>query len=346
MSENLLRRQHEQRDPRTALAQDKYFTLRPQPLERWIWERGLAQAAERVFWVHWEEGMRAGNWCSQLSLRRVAQLCCVDPSTVTRAYQQLKAAGLILREDPGRDPANPFRQATALTEVRLPRELLGQLAQAPNRSRRSQTAGTTPSDITAPALATIAAEQPVARAAETPLPAVSMRAAMRVIGKLSASEKAEYDQAWCEKRGTMAFDEHTTLNAAEQRVALLQLQAIAQPVKTATAAQPGTAKAAVTMTWPRRLTPLEAARLRKRVGQTLPGSEGPETFRQILWAVEEGALRRFEPAKAVNIALKKLREGAWTRPNRMPPQWRLAALAPIEPVRPFEAARPETCSGA
>jgi len=37
---------------------------------------------------------------------------------------------------------------------------------------------------------------------------------------------------------------------------------------------------------------------------------------------------------AVNIALKKLREGAWTRPNRMPPNWMIAA------------ARPEICSAA
>jgi hypothetical protein len=37
---------------------------------------------------------------------------------------------------------------------------------------------------------------------------------------------------------------------------------------------------------------------------------------------------------AVNIALKKIREGAWSRPNQMPPNWaRLSAL-------------PETCSAA
>ena len=59
-----------------------------------------------------------------------------------------------------------------------------------------------------------------------------------------------------------------------------------------------------------------------------------EVLRQLVWAVEEGALRRFEVALGVNIALKKIREGAWTRPNRMPPNWaRLAAL-------------PETCSAA
>lgn len=112
------------RDPRTVLTREKYFSLRPKPLERWIWQQGIPQAAERVFWLHWEEGMRRGNWCSELALKQVARECCVDTSTVTRAYQVLKRLELIRREDPGRDPNNPFQQAIAVTEVLVPRELL------------------------------------------------------------------------------------------------------------------------------------------------------------------------------------------------------------------------------
>ena len=70
-------------------------------------------------------------------LKRVAAECCVDPSTVTRAYQVLKRLGLIVRQDPGRDEANPFQQATAITEVRIPRALLTELHRAPNRHTRS-----------------------------------------------------------------------------------------------------------------------------------------------------------------------------------------------------------------
>ncbi len=70
----------------------------------------------------------------------------------------------------------------------------------------------------------------------------------------------------------------------------------------------------------------------------------------MLWAVEEGALRRFEAAKGVNIALKKIREGAWTRPNRMPPNWRAITAretpAEIALSRPRDGARAETCSAA
>ena len=120
-------------DPRDRLVREKYFSLRPKPLERWIWQQGLSPAAERVFWQHWEEGMRNRTWCSEIPIRRVAALCCVDVSTVSRAYQLLRARGLIRREDPGRDPANPFQQATAITEVRVPRELLVELERHPSR---------------------------------------------------------------------------------------------------------------------------------------------------------------------------------------------------------------------
>ncbi len=82
----------------------------------------------------------------------------------------------------------------------------------------------------------------------------------------------------------------------------------------------------------------------------VPASDAAETFRQVLWAVEEGALRRFEPGKAVNIALKKIREGAWTRPNRMPPNWRAAGVAAIALDGPVSATRigaaAEVCSAA
>ena len=69
------------RDPRAILVQDKFFSLRPQPLEQWLWKQGIPAAAERVFWVHWEAGMRAGDWCSQIPIRLVAARCCLARHT-------------------------------------------------------------------------------------------------------------------------------------------------------------------------------------------------------------------------------------------------------------------------
>jgi hypothetical protein len=131
-------------NPRTRLVKEKYFSLRLKPLEHWLWQQGVSQAAERVFWLHWEEGMRAKDWCSQIPLRGVAQQCCIDSSTVTRAYQTLKSLGLIRREDPGRDPVNPFQQATAITEVLIPRALLAELHRSPNRRQINKLVGSEP----------------------------------------------------------------------------------------------------------------------------------------------------------------------------------------------------------
>ena len=41
------------RDPRATLMRDKYFTMRPKPLERWVWQQGLPASAERIYWYHW-----------------------------------------------------------------------------------------------------------------------------------------------------------------------------------------------------------------------------------------------------------------------------------------------------
>ena len=84
---------------------------------------------------------------------------------------------------------------------------------------------------------------------------------------------------------------------------------------------------------PRRLSALQAARVRSSVLNLAAPNGGSELFRQVLWSIEEGALRRFDARLALNIALKKIRDGAWTRPNRLPPNW-------------LANARTETCSAA
>jgi hypothetical protein len=77
---------------------------------------------------------------------------------------------------------------------------------------------------------------------------------------------------------------------------------------------------------PRRLSLFALARARQQICSLVEPAEAIERLRQVVWAIEQGALRRFEIPLALNIALKKIREGLWTRPNRMPPNWsRLSA---------------------
>jgi hypothetical protein len=314
-----------ERDARTQLSREKYFSLRPKPLERWIWERGIPQAAERVFWVHWEEGMRRGDWCSELSLRQVARECAVDTSTVTRAYQALKQLGLLRREDPGRDPENPFRQSIAITEVLIPRELLVNLSRFPNRNRTSA--------VDLPMIPVPKASSPQAEAPKAPVP---RRGETKVIlEKLSDSEKQAYFAASRERRPSMSFDAETQLTPEERGRVLDVLTSLANatPSIPNPSPLPAAPKQLGNYAKPRRLSALEAARVRSGVLNLAAPHGGAELFRQVLWSIEEGALRRFDARLALNIALKKIRDGAWTKPNRLPPNW-------------LASARAETCSAA
>jgi hypothetical protein len=303
-------------DPRDRLVREKFFSLRPKPLERWIWQQGLPPAAERVFWQHWEEGMRNRTWCSEIPIRRVAALCCVDVSTVSRAYQLLRSRGLIRREDPGRDPANPFQQATAITEVRVPRELLIELERHPSRSqpRRSPQ----PDRLQSVPTKAVSEEGLAAPAVAVPRSRAEIHG---ILNKLSDAERREFFHASREGIATLRFDEATKLAADERGLLLRQLELASlarnrppQPAKSAHQPANGVA--------PQRLSPLELARARRSILATVPtAQQAAETLRQLIWAVEEGALRRFGALKAMNIGLKKIREGAWSRPNRMPPNW-------------------------
>jgi len=314
------------RDPRTALVREKYFSLRPKPLERWLWQQGLPQAAERVFWVHWEEGMKAGDWCSQIPLKRVASLCCVDPSTVTRAYQVLRKLDLIRREDPGRDPGNPFQQATAITEVRIPRELLTELSRAPNRpQRRLDEEGGGQRHAVAPTRAAAASDVVAAASIERPAiaagPPADRNLIGKAIGKLSDAERARFTAASRACTTHLEFEANTRLDPDERAAVLGVLASFARtkttPIPAAVAEESRSRRATL-----RPISPLEAARLRRNLIEQLPRPAAAETLREILWSIEEGALNRYEIPLAINTALKLVREGRWTRPNRMPPNWR------------------------
>jgi hypothetical protein len=326
------------RDPRTALVREKYFSLRPKPLEHWLWHQGLPQAAERVFWVHWEEGMKAGDWCSQIPLKLVASLCCVDPSTVTRAYQVLKKLDLIRREDPGRDPGNPFQQATAITEVRIPRELLTELSRAPNRPQRRLDEEGSDHRPAAPVPRAATGASPVpSKSCEAPAiaagPPADRNMIGKAIGKLSDAERARFAAASRACTTHLEFEANTRLDPEERAAVLGVLASFARtrtaPIPAAVAAGRRTERVAH-----RPISPLEAARLRRNLLELLPRSAAGETLREILWSMEEGSLNRYDIPHAINTALKLVREGRWTRPNRMPPNWRSRSAAA------------ETCSAA
>jgi hypothetical protein len=99
--------------------------------------------------------------------------------------------------------------------------------------------------------------------------------------------------------------------------------------------KPTTTELRVSSKGRRKLTVFELARLKRDIQIATSSTAAAELLRQVAWSIEAGALRRFSPQHAAHIALKKIREEAWTRPHRMPPNWspELSAPAVTEPCR-------------
>ena len=135
----------------------------------------------------------------------------------------------------------------------------------------------------------------------------------------------------------MVFDPDSRLGEAEQAHVCSTLESLARAQPTAAPAV-ATSGRAVPKAAPRaRLSVLQLAALRARILKSKGEGDSRdvnELVREVAWSVEEGALAKFEPALALSIACKKIREQAWSTPRRMPVDWR--------GVR----AVPETCSAA
>jgi hypothetical protein len=335
------------RDPREVLARDKYFSLRPQPLEQWLWRQGVPPSAERVFWLHWQEGMRNRDWCSCIALKHVASQCSLDVSSVTRAYQVLGQLGLVRRQDPGRDPARPFQQAIAVTEVCVPRELLQELDRYPNRTPREVKPSVSEPAASPPEGTAVHSSSAAAPALVDPFAGLSARERRRALGdlrdRMSPAERCQYDESLRTHRTHLTFDPDSSLRA-EERGTVLQLLALAARKPIAPPPRPVTPLSSE-QSGPRRLSVFELARLRRELQALSSSPDVDELLRQVVWSVEEGALRRFTSLHAVRIALKKIREGAWTRPHRMPPKW-ARALASPPPVTARQPAAAELCGTA
>ena len=82
----------------------------------------------------------------------------------------------------------------------------------------------------------------------------------------------------------------------------------------------------------RQLSEFMLARLRQALTKVHPGATLSDCFREVVWSIEQGALAKVgDVGKAINTAVMLIREGQWTRPNRMPPNWRLCLTDSHEP---------------
>lgn len=125
----------------------------------------------------------------------------------------------------------------------------------------------------------------------------------------------------------MPFDANTKVSTEDQArlCQILTLMARPTPKSEAPDAAPvrlrGGHPTSAKAHHPRRLTTFELGRLSRDLQSAASAATAPELMRQVVWSIETGALRRFDTRHALHIALKKIREGHWTRPHRMPPNW-------------------------
>jgi hypothetical protein len=279
--------------------------------------------------------MRSGDWCSQVSLRSVARECYLDTSTVTRAYQLLTSLGCLRRTDGGRDAGNPFQRANAITEIRVPRELTVELGRMPNRARTASPVGTESPAEPAPSSPSTSLSPQIPPVQPRPVESLKVRFQRQraLEERLSPAERSRFNEARRLQATHMTFDADTTLSPEDRGTLLNYLQILAAP--RAVASDCGS-KALARPQPPGRpvLSFYDSARLQRALRSLAPPAEVPELMRQVAWSLEKGALKGFNPVHAVNIAAKKIREGVWTRPNRMPPHWQPAPpVATNSPMR-------------
>jgi hypothetical protein len=137
---------------------------------------------------------------------------------------------------------------------------------------------------------------------------------------MSATERDEYQNAMRLHRVSMTFDMDSKLTR-EARAVVLQVLASMAESPAVVGEKPSITAPGVGSKGCRKLSIFEIARLKRDIQIATSSTAGAELLRQVLWSIEAGALKRFSPLHAAHIALKKIREGGWTRPHRMPPNW-------------------------
>jgi hypothetical protein len=324
------------RDPRRLACESKHFSIRPVPIDQYLVRLRLPLIAYHAFWLHWDIGKRNGNFLSEITLSEVATRLGCDESSVTRAYQRLRQEGLLRRQSPGRDPADPHREPTAITEVTLPSELLKQILSAPDRRQRAaidgqSTQSTVHTVVAIPASADTRTEQTTAagdsEAAAWVRPHGALRIALRALSRMSPQERRRYEAFRERKIDALEWDPDTALTPEECEVTLMTLrQARLTPVQTPRPSTPAL-RPSIAVQGPRRLSSFTQAQIRSRLVQYMALKKVPIRLLEITWAIETGSLRKHPVLLAINIALKKVRERLWTRPYRMPPHFQLQTIA-------------------
>jgi hypothetical protein len=234
-----------------------------------------------------------------------------------------------------------MRQAVTLYEIRFPPEMLRELLAAPDRHRPSahdDLDGSVAAE-TRPALALAAASPPEPRAQPSavdildPMPELRRRyGGLKAItaalaAKLSPGEAERLERHRQSARtGTLVPfdpDADTRLDATE--LAFLRYRETCRP--------PTGGPAVVPAARSRTASPLLLAEFRSRLTAAVGPARAEGLFDEAVWSLTRGSFSR-EPcrAKAMNAIVKLIAHQRWTRPNRLPPNFRAARPEPCRPA--------------
>lgn len=318
----------------------KFFVSVPDPIFDQFVEQRLSRTAMLVHMVHLKAGAIDGAYCSEIPIRVVAERCRVSPSQVSRAYQELRAAGLIERIDPGRDASRPMQQAVALTQCCLPPALVHRLGTYPNRARRAnhspaERETVPPAAANSPASAAAAVSDPLKG-----LTGRERRAALdRLLEPLSPAERARYHEAACHSAPKIEFDAGSQAPEQTRRTVLQLLARCAQSKPEAPRVSACSSSPSPTQV-PRRISMTQLADLRRGLQRAAGTLEVDELLRQVVWSVLHGALQKHTVVHGLRLGVKLVRNRVWTRPHRMPPNWALKLIEPPQAPGPVARAAP------
>jgi hypothetical protein len=327
-------------DVRDFILRTKAYEVRPVCVTRYLRTLTLSAKHEAVYWELFRRAHRTG-WVARVSLATLAHEVVADESTVTRALARLLVLGLIRRQNPGRVPGDPLRQAVSLYEIVFPREMLTQLLAAPDRAvaRHLEAVGpqlapavNAPSEPAPPAASPPPPAPSVEAPEADPMPELRRRygglAAIQVglKAKLSAAEveRLERHRHSALRGAAVPFepDADTRLDAVE--LAFLRCRPAAAAPR---AAPPVHARRA------RVDSPLLLAELRAKVTAAVGPARAEVLFEEAVWSLTCGSFAR-EPcrAKAMHAIVKLIGQQRWSRPKRMPPNFRAARPEPCRPA--------------
>ena len=147
----------------------------------------------------------------------------------------------------------------------------------------------------------------------------SRRDYFEIKGRMSIGERGRYDEALRLRRPLFELDSDTRLSLEEGMYLERSLVSLWEPDATPLPAKVNS-KAENKSEW----TISRLAELRNRIGVLVTPELLEERVREVHWALSKGKLSTRSWKHAMHIALKLIREGTWTRPRGMPPNWVIA----------------------